>query len=132
MIRPTLSLFLIAENASSAQISTAISAFIRCWVPNSPDALTSTTSITVSSRSSSWTLTYGDPTRAVTFQSIVRMSSPYWYSRTSAKFIPRPLNTEWYSPEKISFTNPRVEISTRRTFLRISRGIIALRLVPAE
>ena len=57
MIRPTLSLFLIALKASSAQISTETSPFIRSRVPKSPDALTSTTSNTVSSRSSSNTFT---------------------------------------------------------------------------
>ena len=34
------------------------------------------------------------------------------------------LNTEWYSPEKTSFTKPRVEISIRFTFFSISFGII--------
>ena len=33
--------------------------------------------------------------RAVTFQSIVRTSSPGAYSRTSANSIPRPLKTAW-------------------------------------
>ncbi len=33
--------------------------------------------------------------RAVTFQSIVRTSSPGAYSRTSANSMPRPLNTAW-------------------------------------
>ena len=47
----------------------------------------------------------------MTFQSMLRMSSPYWYSRTSENVMPRPLNTEWYSPEKTSFTSPLVEIS---------------------
>ena len=77
MMSPTLSLFVIAENASTAQISTATSPFIRDCEPNSPEALTSTTSMRVSSRSSSNTLTNGVPVRAVTFQSMLRMSSPY-------------------------------------------------------
>ena len=75
-IRPTLSLLVMAEKASTAQISTASSPFMRPAVPKSPEALTSTTSITVSSRSSSNTLTNGSPVRAVTFQSMLRMSSP--------------------------------------------------------
>ena len=33
--------------------------------------------------------------RAVTFQSIVRTSSPGRYSRTSANSMPRPLKTAW-------------------------------------
>ncbi len=36
--------------------------------------------------------------RAVTFQSMVRTSSPGWYWRTSEKAMPRPLKTEWYWP----------------------------------
>jgi hypothetical protein len=40
------------------------------------DALASTTSMTVSSRSSAKRFTCGVPERAVTFQSIVRTSSP--------------------------------------------------------
>ena len=35
-----------------------------------------------------YTFTNGEPARAVTFQSMLRISSPYWYSRTSAKFMP--------------------------------------------
>jgi len=62
--------------------------------------------------------------RAVTFQSMVRMSSPGRYSRTSENSMPLPLNTEWYSPEKTSLTNPRVWISMRLTFLSISFGIM--------
>ena len=124
MISPTRSLFLIAENARSAQSSTAISPFIWCTVPNSPEELASTMSITVNSRSSSNIFTNGCPIRAVTFQSTVRTSSPGWYSRTSANSIPLPLNTEWYSPEKTVSTRFRVRISMRRTFLRISLGII--------
>ena len=54
-----------------------------------------TISMTVSSRSSVNFFTKGLPSRAVTFQSIARISSPGWYSRTSSKFIPRPLKTLW-------------------------------------
>ena len=36
--------------------------------------------------------------RAVTFQSMVRTSSPGAYSRTSANSMPRPLKTAWYAP----------------------------------
>ncbi len=55
----------------------------------------STTRKMVSSRSSVNFLTKGRPARAVTFQSMVRTSSPGLYSRTSSKSMPRPLNTEW-------------------------------------
>ena len=47
----------------------------------------------VSSRSSVNFFTNGRPVRAVTFQSIVRTSSPGTYSRTSSKSMPRPLKT---------------------------------------
>ena len=57
-------------------------------------ALTSTSNSTVSSRSSTWRLTKGVPVRAVTFQSMVRTSSPGTYGRTSSNSMPRPLNTE--------------------------------------
>ena len=40
------------------------------------------------------TFTNGSPIRAVTFQSMERISSPGWYGRTSENAIPRPLNTE--------------------------------------
>ena len=51
-ISPTLSLLRIALNASSDATSAASSRLLRCTLPKFPDALTSTTSITVSSRSS--------------------------------------------------------------------------------
>src|SRR5659263_284524 len=75
-IRPTLSLLAITEYARTAAISVIISLLVPDTVPNSPDRLTSISSITVSSRSSSKILTYGCPNRAVTFQSMLRISSP--------------------------------------------------------
>ena len=60
-------------------------------VPKAWEPEMSSSSITVSSRSSWKTFTYGWPKRAETFQSMARMSSPTWYSRTSANSIPRPL-----------------------------------------
>ena len=39
--------------------------------------------------------------RAMTFQSIVRMSSPGLYWRTSENAMPRPLKTEWYWPGEL-------------------------------
>src|SRR5512145_2178066 len=62
--------------------------------------------------------------REVTFQSMVRMSSPGVYSRTSSNSMPRPLNTEWYSPARDSFTRRLVRISIRRTFFRISWELV--------
>lgn len=74
----------------------------------------------VSSRSSVNFFTKGRPARAVTFQSMVRTSSPGLYSRTSSKSMPRPLNTEWYSPARLSLTMRRVRISSCRMPLMIA------------
>src|SRR3954471_12464251 len=60
--------------------------------------------------------------RAVTFQSMLRTSSPGWYSRTSENSMPCPLNTERYSPVKSEFTSPRVRSSSSFTCRRISGG----------
>ncbi len=49
----------------------------------------------VSSRSSRNFFTNGRPARAVTFQSMLRTSSPGTYSRTSSKSMPLPRKTEW-------------------------------------
>ena len=76
MISPTRSLLRIAENARIAAISAARSRFSRCREPNRPDADMSTTSSTVISRSSLNSFTYASFMRAVTFQSMNRMSSP--------------------------------------------------------
>ena len=81
----------------------------------------------MSSRSSSKTFTYGALMRAVTFQSMFRTSSPYWYSRTSLKAIPRPLKAEWYSPAKIWCDRAFVLISILRTRLSSSWGVITER-----
>ena len=105
---PTLSLFFIAEKARIALTSTATSRFSAVCDPKNCEPLMSTRSMTVNSRSSSKIFTNGWLSRAVTFQSMDRMSSPTWYSRTSENAIPRPLKTEWYSPEKTWFTRPRV------------------------
>src|SRR5688572_6969039 len=64
--------------------------------------------------------------RAVTFQSMLRTSSPIWYSRTSENSIPCPLKTERYSPEKREFTSPRVWSSRSLTWRRMSDGTPAL------
>ena len=94
-ISPTLSPLRAAEKARSAPSIAAASVLERARLPNVPLALTSTASTTVSSRSSTNCLTCGRPVRAVTFQSMVRTSSPGTYSRTSANSIPRPLKEEW-------------------------------------
>ena len=74
---PTLSLLIEAEKESTAAIS-AVSSFLDLdLVPKSLEPLTSMSSITVSSLSSSKTLIYGALILAVTFQSILRTSSPY-------------------------------------------------------
>jgi len=92
--KPTLSLLRMAENASRLASSAAKSRLRAAAEPKFPDALMSTSRKIVSSRSSVYFLTNGLPARAVTFQSMVRTSSPGLYSRTSSKSIPRPLNTE--------------------------------------
>ena len=108
---PTLSPFSTADSASNADSSTAASSLLRRPEPKSCDALTSTSSITVSSRSSTKRLMCGSPVRAVTFQSIARMSSPGTYGRTSSNSMPRPLNTERYAPAITSDTcRPRDEL----------------------
>jgi hypothetical protein len=92
---PARSPFSSAEKTSRAAISAATSAFDCRASPASCDALRSTAISAVNSRSSANTFTNGSPIRAVTFQSIERISSPGWYGRTSENAIPRPLNTEW-------------------------------------
>src|SRR6185312_3274452 len=62
--------------------------------------------------------------RAVTFQSMVRTSSPGVYSRTAANSMPRPLNTAWYEPTIPDSRIERVRIRIRRTFWSISRSSI--------
>ena len=86
-------------------------------------ALASTSSMTVSSRSSVKRLTCGTPVRAVTFQSIVRTSSPGRYSRTSANSMPRPLKTLWYWPANRSLTRWLVRIWILRTAFSCSQQV---------
>ena len=75
-INPTLSRLRIAEAASTPAASAASSRLESTTEPKSDDALTSIISRIVSSRSSVKSFTCGSPVRAVTFQSIVRTSSP--------------------------------------------------------
>src|SRR5262245_58160121 len=76
--------------------------------------------MTVSSRCSTNFLTYGRPMRAVTFQSIARMSSPARYSRTSTNSRPVPLNVDLYSPTNDALTILRVLSWIWRSFFRNS------------
>src|SRR5262245_30853247 len=119
---PTLSPFSTADSASSADSSTAASSLLRRPDPKSCDALTSTSSITVSSRSSTNRLICGSPVRAVTFQSIARTSSPGTYGRTSSNSMPRPLNTDRYAPAMTSDTCRPVTNWMRLTACAISAG----------
>ena len=48
--------------------------------------------------------------RAVTFQSMLRISSPGWYSRTSWNSMPWPRNTLAYSPPNTESTARRARI----------------------
>ena len=82
----------------------------------------STRSMTVISRSSTKSLTYGSFMRADTFQSMRRMSSPGMYWRTSEKAMPAPLKTEWYWPAMRSRTRRSVTISILRIFLQQLAG----------
>ena len=75
-IAPTLSLFDIAENSKTAAISIANSFLLFDPKPKVFEPDKSIINITVNSLSSSNTFTKGFPNRAVTFQSIVRTSSP--------------------------------------------------------
>ena len=101
----------MAEKASTLASSAARSRLLIAADPKFPEALISTSKKIVSSRSSVNFFTNGRPARAVTFQSMVRTSSPGMYSRTSSKSMPRPLNTEWYAPARLSLTMRRVRIS---------------------
>ena len=91
---------------------------------NSPERLRSTSNITVSSRSSRNFFTNGWFMRAVTFQSMVRTSSPGWYSRTSSKSMPAPLKAEWYWPANESDTSRRVRISICRILRSRSSAVM--------
>src|SRR3954452_14294073 len=67
-------------------------------VPKSTEGLRSSRNQHVSSRSSWKSRTCVTSVRAVTFQSIARVSSPGWYSRRLARSIPVPRNSVPYSP----------------------------------
>src|SRR4029079_18543777 len=67
-------------------------------VPKSTDGLRSSRNQAVIARSSRNSRRYGVSIRAVTFQSMCRTSSPYSYSRRSAKSTPLPRNRLRESP----------------------------------
>ena len=121
---PILSLLRIAAKARMEATSAETSFLNLPAEPNSPEELTSTISMTVSSRSSLNSLIKGCPMRAVTFQSMSLMSSPGAYSRTALNSIPRPLNAETYSPAIRSVTIWPVLIWMERIFC-ISSGEIS-------
>src|SRR5438094_10347602 len=60
--------------------------------------------------------------RAVTFQSMLRISSPGSYSRTSSKSSPEPRKTLRYVPMSASSARIRALISTCLTSRRTSGG----------
>src|SRR5882762_6755378 len=76
----------------------------------------------LSSRSSRYFLTYGTFIRAVTFQSMLRISSPGSYSRTSSKSRPEPRKTLRYVPTSASSARIRALISTCLITRRTSGG----------
>src|SRR6266568_7964785 len=76
----------------------------------------------LSSRSSRYFLMYGAFMRAVTFQSMLRISSPGSYSRTSSKSSPEPRKTLRYVPMSASSARIRALISTCLTSRRTSGG----------
>src|SRR5438874_2107347 len=76
----------------------------------------------LSSRSSRYFLMYGAFIRAVTFQSMLRISSPGSYSRTSSKSSPEPRKTLRYVPMSASSARIRALISTCLTSRRTSGG----------
>src|SRR5262245_47167384 len=123
---PTRSLLATALNAIRAATSAATARFVCRWVPNRWLPLTSTARSTVNSRSSTKRLMNGAPMRAVTFQSMVRTSSPGWYSRTSSNDRPVPLKTEWYSPPSRVCTARRARSCRRRICRITSAGRIRL------
>src|SRR5437870_3347295 len=90
--RPTSSRPTVAAN------STASWRLRQRAVPQSSERLTSISSQASSPRSGRDSRTKGRSERAVTFHSIVRGSSPAWYSRTSLYSMPAPRRLDRSSP----------------------------------
>ena len=97
----------------------AASRLVPLTVPNFIEGERSSSRISVSSRSSTKRLMKGRPWRAVTFQSIERISSPTWYSRTSSNSMPRPRKALRYSPAKMDVTR-REALICKRLAARLS------------
>ena len=93
--------------------------------PSRIEPLSSITSSTASSRSSTNCLMCGSPVRALTFQSMDRISSPGSYGRTPSKCAPRPRNAARYAPISALSTSRRVRNSSRVMRFRRSGGISA-------
>ena len=74
--------------ASTVTNSVDTARFFTFSEPKSTDGLMSSRNHAATSRSSLNSRTYGVCSRAVTFQSMWRTSSPYWYSRRSARSSP--------------------------------------------
>ena len=79
--------------ATVAATSVSTRCLRRSIGPKSIEADVSSSSHAVTSRSSTYSRTWVMSVRAVTFQSMWRRSSPYWYSRRSATSTPVPRNT---------------------------------------
>ncbi len=101
----------------------ATSALRRSAVPNVIDGETSSRSHAVRARSGTWTRTCGTAVRAVTFQSIRRMSSPGSYGRTWASSVPPPRSWARYSPgSRPRIRRPIVRSRARRSASGVGPG----------
>ena len=77
----------------------------------------------VRARSGTWTRTCGTAVRAVTFQSIRRMSSPGSYGRTWASSVPPPRSWARYSPgSRPRIRRPIVRSRARRSASGVGPG----------
>src|SRR5215217_2919923 len=118
---PTLLPFLPSILARMRASSTSTSCFPRPAPPTAMDADLSRTSQVVSSRSSLNSRTCGSSSRAVTFQSMCRASSPSTYGRSPAKSRPVPRRGVRYPP----WTRPSSLRMTRHSS-RCSRRSVAV------
>jgi len=112
---PTRSWFWIAARPRQAQKRDAACRSDQAPKPAAMPAETSSANTIVRSRSSTKRLTIGRPTRAVTFQSTVRGSSPSTYSRTSLNSTPAPRNVDRKPPASTSVISRPERTSVVRT-----------------
>ena len=105
-----------AKCPTASETPSATSHFRRSAVPNVIDADVSSRSHVSTARSATLTRTCGSPVRAVTFQSIMRTSSPGAYGRTCASSVPSPVAHERWSPA----SSPSIRRRTVRLTLRRS------------